>query len=894
MTPADRAHADSGAAALSGVLRRLADAEHDTSRPALLRPAFPLGWAGRALLLLTAVRIAGCLVAILTGVVPPRSAAFLLGSGYTALQLVAFGAAGMVLLVGHAGDARTARLGALLVVVASAFTPIPFQLVSDQVLGLAMLAPLYPDAFLPFFLGRFMEEFPRRRGKRRMDHVLRFLVRLSLVTGAVLFAGNAVLGWTEPGTVSGIEWLARTRVTGTAYWTLLFALLAVMLPLSFVGTSRLDLAERRRVRLFWTGFVIGIGPLVLAIVLASIPSVGRWMGAPTTMSWLFPLVQVALASVSLTVAYAVGVRRMLPLRVVIRKAVGYVLARASVTVAFVAPIAVLTIYVYQHRDQTVATVLGGPARWLLWATGVTGAALVGRERLLRAIDQAFFREAFDTREVLIDLGESSRRAQSLDELVARLTSGIDRAFRPDHLAILIRDQAADSYVSLFGSAEPMPARSVIADVLRAAAGPVEPRLGDPASPFRWLPRAERQWLVDTASRLLVPMRAQEGDLAGLITVSERKSELPYSAEDRRLLSAIADAGALTIAHQTLKNAAEGGGRSTVWRASINPQGARAVECSGCGAVFPAGSTHCAACGGGLTASEVPFVLFGKFRFEARIGRGGMGVVYRAVDLALDRPVAVKTLPDATPEQSQRLRTEAKVMAAVAHPNLAAIYGAESWHGKPFLICEFMPHGTLADRLSGGIPLPLEDGLRLGLTLAEALQVVHEMGLLHRDLKPSNIGFGDRRVPKLLDFGLVHMLTAAESRRPGPGASGADARWLAGLTVDGSLIGTPLYLSPEAVQGAAPSAAFDLWSLHVLLIEAITGRHPFRASSVEETLERVRAAGIEQALDHFRPEARDVAAYFQQALSRNERVRPPRAADVALSLRDLIGRRVASA
>ena len=111
-------------------------------------------------------------------------------------------------------------------------------------------------------------------------------------------------------------------------------------------------------------------------------------------------------------------------------------------------------------------------------------------------------------------------------------------------------------------------------------------------------------------------------------------------------------------------------------------------------------------------------MFGKFRFDERVGHGGMGVVYRATDLALDRVVAIKTLPGTSPEASQRLRSEAKAMAAVVHRHLATIYGSESWRGRPMLICEFMTDGTLADRLKHEA-LSVDEALCLGMALAEA-------------------------------------------------------------------------------------------------------------------------------------------------------------------------------
>ena len=207
-----------------------------------------------------------------------------------------------------------------------------------------------------------------------------------------------------------------------------------------------------------------------------------------------------------------------------------------------------------------------------------------------------------------------------------------------------------------------------------------------------------------------------------------------------MLVALAGAGALTIEHHAMRASMRADQLPAYWwHVSTDAQSARAGECPVCGRVYAFVDALCESCVAPLEASEVPHMLFGKFRFEERVGHGGMGVVYRVSDLSLERTIAVKTLPGTSPEHAQRLRAEAKAMAAVTHPNLAVIYGSESWRGKPMLLCEFMTGGTLADRLARG-PLALLEVLQLGIDLAEALHVIHAAGLLHRDIKPSNIGY----------------------------------------------------------------------------------------------------------------------------------------------------------
>ena len=214
-------------------------------------------------------------------------------------------------------------------------------------------------------------------------------------------------------------------------------------------------------------------------------------------------------------------------------------------------------------------------------------------------------------------------------------------------------------------------------------------------------------------------------------------------------------------------------------------------------------------------TEVPKLLAGKYRLTRRLGAGGMGTVYLARDLRLARDVAIKTPARVSSYRPMGLKPEAWAMATVTHPAAAQIYGIEFWQGRPFLVVEFLPGGTLEDRLQHG-PVPPLEAVAVVARLSDALATLHDKGLLHGDIKPSNIGFTSNGSPKLLDFGL---------------ARETDDSATAG--------GTLRYLSPEVLSGRLADEADDVWSLCVVLYEMVSGRHPFAAADIDEMVDRIR-------------------------------------------------------
>jgi len=239
----------------------------------------------------------------------------------------------------------------------------------------------------------------------------------------------------------------------------------------------------------------------------------------------------------------------------------------------------------------------------------------------------------------------------------------------------------------------------------------------------------------------------------------------------------------------------------------------------------------------------PGTRFGPYEILDALGAGGMGEVYRAKDTRLDRSVAIKILPghlSANPELRQRFDREARAISSLSHPHICALYDVGHEEGTDFLVMEYLEGQTLAEKLSAG-PLPLEDVLRMGRQIAEALAAAHRSGVVHRDLKPGNIML-TRSGVKLLDFGLARMGVEAEA----PSSSSltmkaptADPR--TPLTAEGTILGTFQYMAPEQLEGAEADARTDIFALGAVLYEMLTGRRAFEGKSQASLIASIMSA-----------------------------------------------------
>jgi serine/threonine protein kinase len=228
---------------------------------------------------------------------------------------------------------------------------------------------------------------------------------------------------------------------------------------------------------------------------------------------------------------------------------------------------------------------------------------------------------------------------------------------------------------------------------------------------------------------------------------------------------------------------------------------------------------------------------GSCEILSLLGAGGMGVVYRARDTKLQRDVAIKVLPDsvaADPDRIARFAREARLLAALNHPNIATVYGLEEGDGISALVLELVEGETLAERLTRGRLASLE-AIHIAKQIADGLEAAHEAGIVHRDLKPSNITLRSDGAVKILDFGLAKALAA------GPDNPGAILAPRSSPTLVGVVAGTPAYMSPEQAQGQPVDKRTDIWAFGCVFFEMLAGQQAFAGRNIGETLAAVIAA-----------------------------------------------------
>jgi len=832
------------------------------------------GWI-LATILLASVKVAAGLAAAGTLLSAGASHAEAFSPWISLIQSCAFSAVAVPLILGSRRDSRPALLGAIFLVIASSFARRPLdRWLADlgSPLWLELLARLQLDALLPALVWRFFSEFPRALDSPATRTLGHAAVAVSATIGLALLFANLGLAFADPGSAANSF---DARAPAGAYWRVTYGLLLPAPPFGLWRTRNAPADERRRVALLLAGVLFALPAAALILSFAISPALAHWIERPEVYPFAIGFVESLILALPLSAAYAVRVDHALDLRRILRRVVEYGLARAIVGAAVCMPFAALAAFLYAHRADTIARALAGPSAWFVGGALLLGisAAVAGR-RAVALLDRLFARVPYDAQRVLVTLAELTRSARTAESFARAVARELEATLQLESAVLLVASPERGQLEDPVKLKRALDTHSELATFLANAPALVRCDLEDRTSPLAALAATDREWLAETGTEWAAPVRAADGSTLGILVLGAKSSGLDYSRPDLELLRGVVAACGTGLESAILRSA-PGRPRDTAEPDDSDRLAAR--ECLACGRVAQPEALACTSCGQGLRPSSLPFRLLGKFQLERRLGSGAMGVVYLGTDLALYRSVALKTLPRTAPEESVRLRREARAMAAIAHRHLAVIYGVEIWRGTPLLILEYLERGTLAERLSRSL-LQSDEAIELGIALMEALAHVHGAGMLHRDVKPSNIGFRSDGTPKLLDFGMARIFQTRDELT-NLSVRQIDERLSNVSQLGPALVGTPIYMSPEALRGEPQSVDFDLWSSAVVLYEALSGRHPFERGAWLDTLDAIVGAAPGDVRERAPDCPAGLASLLDDCLCRDRRRRPASALEV---------------
>jgi serine/threonine-protein kinase len=601
------------------------------------------------------------------------------------------------------------------------------------------------------------------------------------------------------------------------------------IPAAIIHNVRAEESPDQRRRMKWAlfGATVGFAPALALFTLRFVDEVllpdrgllpADTRRAAENVAFLFLLVA------PVTLAYAMVRHRVFGVRIVVRRGLQHLLARNVLRAALITPAAVLAASVLLNPYRTVAEILfQHPLHLFLIAASAV--SLRYHSRLMLAIDRRFFREAYRREQVLTGLIEEIGRRDSLPELSRIVSDRLDAALHPATIHLAYRSPDGDAFGVQYSSSGDsagarLPEGGSLVRLLEsaAAAREVEADRGE-------LSADERDWLERLGARLAVPMLTAAGRLVGLILLGEKRSEEPFTREDRQLLEALANQIAIVYENAALRRRVEEDERvrrevlDRLTREQVNV----VKECPRCGACYDTAAEKCARDGATLTLTlPVDRTVAGKYRLERAIARGGMGAVYQATDLRLNRQVAIKVMTARSFGDRAALRRferEAQAAARLRHPNIVTVYdyGGLDAEGA-YLVMELLQGATLRARIDEAGAIHPDTAAEWFGQILDGVQAAHAAGVIHRDLKPENVFVtqdpGEREEIKILDFGLAKIALDAE----------ADPR---SLTLPGAVLGTLSYMSPEQLAGQTIDARTDVFSIGVLVVETLTGRHPFR-------------------------------------------------------------------
>ena len=588
--------------------------------------------------------------------------------------------------------------------------------------------------------------------------------------------------------------------------------------------------DRRRIRLMSVGFALAFIPTIISnTILLPLNFQGGWISFFLRLSNIF---------LPPTFAYAVVRHKVIPVSFVIRRGLQYLLTKNVLRLLLVLPVLGIVWNIAANPSRRLDEILlQNSIGFYLCNLIVVVLVLINRFGLREWIDRRFFREQYNQEKVLRDLTEAVKESDSLAKLSRLVSSKIQAALHSENVYLFFRDDVHQSDFSLGYSTDGSNESS--ANLKLAADSPILRFMQQQREaidfPFREseLPSRENSWLRSIGANLLVPMHGTDLKLAGFFSLGEKKSEIPYTGRDKELLEMLANQIALVHENLNLKDRVRHEQRIKTEVLSRFDEGNINLlkECPKCGKCFDRDDKNCDVDKSELTFSlPVERTIENRYRLEKLLGKGGMGAVYEATDLRINRAVAVKILGGGmfgNKDALRRFEREAQTAGSLHHHNIITVhdYGVLSTEGA-FLVMELIRGESLSEVLHHEGKLDLE---KIGAWFSQILDGVesaHKAGIIHRDLKPENIFVsksesGEVRLC-ILDFGLARM-------------SETDLATAENVTVPGMIMGTFGYMPPEQLRGEKVDERTDLFAIGVMIYEAQHGTKPFAGKSYQELL-----------------------------------------------------------
>jgi eukaryotic-like serine/threonine-protein kinase len=693
---------------------------------------------------------------------------------------------------------------------------------------------------------RFLEGIPEGR-------LWTVLQRVLYSTGAALFLNRVVLT-TVTQTGVAIEFRSDyyqvERLFGRLenwYWPLCMVAISAVLIRNSLVVRQAD--QRRRVRLVLYGSLASLLPQTAVTTISRIAIAAGYESVANggVFDTLRLIAAIALILAPISWGYAILNRQVYDIQVVIRRSVQYLLAKNALRLFLALPaVGVLYVVVTKSdrslRELIVYLFYDNPYYLLLTIAAVIG--LIYRGRLRDWIDRRFFREAYQQDKILRELGEEVRGLDSMSEMSRLVSQKVDEALHPERLYIFYREEdnrdLSLSY-STGGSGEKLriPEEYELLRVMEHHGAAID-------FPFPQkikAPRQETDWLSSMGTSLIVPLNGIEQRLTGLLLLGPKKSEAPYSGSDRQLLDSLANQ--IAVVYENIRLKERVASERKIQREVLARVEERRInllkECPRCGRCYDSSEKTCPDDRSELRLSlPIERTVEGRYRLDRLIGKGGMGAVYEASDVRLNRSVAVKILSGGLfgkPDALRRFQREARASARLSHANIVTVYdyGALSAEGA-YLVMELLKGKTLGDILKDRGYLEPDVAADWFDQVFSAMEAAHEAGVIHRDLKPDNIFIAEepdkttgaesaQPVVKILDFGIAKMTRFD--------ASAEDTTH--SVTEPGTLLGTFGFISPEQLTGGEVDQRSDIFSLGAVVVRALTGRRPFPGKTYQELI-----------------------------------------------------------